>query len=243
MSAGSTLGSLLTAVKAHAVAVAVAGVVVVGGGAAAVAATAGAGHLPSHTTDTPAASATHTAKANATAGAAAREQACANHNGDAQRLAAVYSPMFAGDKRSAQDEICTLFAGSDGHAFGFGEIQQVLDIAATIERHGGSTACLTSPLPTATPGRPGDAGKPSFVAPTQAAPGATMALVATIMRDAQTTPLQQLAGNCNVPHRPGAAGTGAGTGSGTGGGQGNGQGSGKPEGTPGAKPTGTPGHP
>lgn len=223
MSAGSTLASLLTAVKANAAAVAVAGAVVVGGGAAAVAVTTGAVHLPAHGTE-----ATHTPDATA---AAARLAACSGHNGDAQRLASVYAPMFGGDTKVATNDICSLFVGKDGHAFGFGEIQQVLDIAASVERHGNNSTCLTKPLATPDPGKPTNAGQPSFTAPAAAADG-TMALIGTIMTDAKTTPLEQLARNCNVPHQPDSAGTG---------GSGAGQGGGKPEGTPGAKPTGTPG--
>jgi hypothetical protein len=229
MSVGSTLASLLTAVKANAAAVAVAGAVVVGGGAAAAAVATGAVHMPGHGTE---ATGTHTP--DATTGAAARLAACSGHNGDATRLATVYGPMFAGDTKSAKDEICSLFVGSDGHAYGFGEIQQVLDIAAAIERSGDGGACLTKPLATPAPGKPADAGQPSATAPTQTASGTTMALIGTIMTDAKTTPLEQLARNCNVPHRPLDAGTGGGQG---------GQGGGKPEGTPGAKPTGTPGRP
>lgn len=230
MSAGSTLASLLTAVKANAAAVAVAGAVVVGGGAAAVAVTTGAVHLPGQRTE-----ATHTP--DATAGAAARLQACAN-NGDASRLADVYAPMFGGSKATATTDICKLFAGTT-HAYGFGEVQQMLDIAATIEHNGGSAACLSTPLATATPGKPGDAGQPSFTAPSSDE-STTMGLIDTIMKDnANGTSLAHLASNCSVPHRPGSAGTGSGTPDG----QPEGTPGGKPTGTPGAKPTGTPGHP
>src|SRR5258707_429149 len=67
--------------------------------------------------------------------------ACAN-SGDAARLAAIFAPMFGGGTSgtsAAQTEICTLFVGSNGHAFGFGEVQQVLEITAAIEANGGKT--------------------------------------------------------------------------------------------------------
>lgn len=204
MASATGLSAALAALKAHAAAATIAATMVVGGGAAAVAVTTGAVHIPgTHTTHvdasgTPGAS-----------GAAARAQACADHNGDAQRLASVYGPMFAGTT-SAQKDICALFANSaGGHAFGLGQVEQVLDIAAAIERAGGSTACLTTPLAPASHGKPSNAGKPSFTAPTSSE-AATMGIISTIMSDVKAgTPLARLAKNCDVSPRPGAAGAGA----------------------------------
>jgi hypothetical protein len=238
MASTTAISTVLAALKGHAVAVAVASTVLVGGGAAAAAAATGKIHLPgqapSHAT------ATHTPGADATNGAAARQVACTQHNGDAGRLASVYASLFKGDAKSAQDEICTLFVGSDGHAVGFGEVQQMLDIAAAIEAQSSpSTACLTTPLPTATLGKPADAGKPSATAPTQPSIGYTLSTVLpAIQTAAQKSPLAQLAANCGASSRPLDVGAGS-----TGGSQGQATPSAKPTGTPGAKPTGTPGHP
>ncbi len=254
MASSSALATVLGALKGHAVAVAVASTVLVGGGAAAAVAT-GTIHLPGQASasaqDAATATHTHTPGADATSGAAARQAACSQHNGDAQRLASVYGPLFKGDATSAQDEICTLFVGSDGHAVGFGEVQQMLDIAAAIETNKGTGACLTTPLaasPAATPGKPADTGKPANVGqpsatiPTQAAPGTTMKLLLQIQQDAKTSPLAQLAANCGASLRPADAGTGTGTGNGNGN-QGAATPAAKPTGTPDARPTGTPGHP
>src|SRR5262249_16094005 len=72
-----------------------------------------------------------------------RAAACAN-NGEAQRLAAIYAPMF-GSAHKAQDSICAIFVNKgSNHAIGFGEIRQALDIAAAIETHHSSAACLTA---------------------------------------------------------------------------------------------------
>jgi hypothetical protein len=206
MAHSTGLGALLAAAKAHAAAVAVVGTVVVAGGAATLAVTTGALHLSGHQAEaTPAGH-------DGTDGSTARAQACTNHNGDAQRLASVYAPMFGGSATTAQNDICTLFVNSAaGHALGFGEVQKVLDIATTIEaKQGGSTACLTTPLPASGHGKPSDAGKPSFTVPS-ASEATTMGIVTSIVHDMQAgTPLEQLARNCDVPHRPGDAGSSSG---------------------------------
>ncbi len=248
MASSSALATVLGALKGHAVAVAVAGTVLAGGTAAAAAVATGAVHLPTQASASAhdAASATHTPGADAANGAAARKAACTEHNGDAQRLASVYGPLFKGDSASPQDEICTLFVGSDGHAVGFGEVQQMLDIAAAIEASKGTGSCLTTPLAASTPGKPSDtgkptdAGKPSATIPTQATPGTTMKLVQQIEKDAQSSSIEQLAANCGASFRPADAGTGADNGSGN---QGEATPEAKPTGTPDARPTGTPGHP
>jgi hypothetical protein len=238
MASSTAISTVLAALKGHAVAVAVASTVLVGGGAAAAAVATGKIQLPSQASSH--ATGTHTPGADATNGAAARQAACTQHNGDAGRLASVYAPLFTGDSKSAQDEICTLFVGSDGHAVGFGEVQQMLDIAAAIEAQSSpSTACLTTPLATATPGKPADAGKPSAAVPTQPSSGYTMGTVIPAIQTAATsTPLAQLAVGCGASRRPAPAGTGS-----DGSGQGQATPSARPTGTPGAKPTGTPGRP
>lgn len=215
MASGTGLAALLSTIKANAVAVAVAGTVVVGGGAAAVAVTTGAVHLPNQ------ASATHTPDSTDTAdSAAARQAACTTHNGDATRLAQDYAPkLFGSDNAAAQKEICTLFVGTNGRAFGFGEVRQMLDIAAAVETSAKSNTSNKSCTL-------------QFTAPTttdaQAQSTAADALLTQIMTTvAGGTPLQQIGENCGLTHGDnGQNGTG-----------------GKPAGTPGAKPTGTPGHP
>jgi hypothetical protein len=227
MASGSGLATALAALKGHAVAVAVVGTLLVGGGAAAAAAVA-TGHVPG--------GATQQHSQNENGGTTARAAACAN-NGDAQRLASIFAPMFGGDKGKAQEQICTLFVGSDGHARGFGEIQQALEITAAIEHNGGDEACLTDGATHGTPtahgtpttkGKPPTAGTPaagqtSFTAPSSTT-DATMAIVTKVL-DAvdHGTPLAQLAQQCGATHV-------------TGGGE-----QGQPESTPEAKPTGTPG--
>lgn len=233
MAASSGLATALGALKAHAVAATVATTVLVGGGAAAAAVATGTVHLPGQATTH--VTSTKTPGANATDGADARLKACTQHNGDAERLASAYGPLFKGDSSSAQNEICTLFVGNDGHAVGFGEVQQMLDVAAAIEANHGTGACLTKPLAASTPGKPADtgkpsdAGKPSATIPTQAAPGTTMALIKQIQKDAATSSLAQLAANCGASMRPAIAGTST-------------DGGGHEQATPAAKPTGTPGH-
>ncbi len=236
MASSSALATVLGAIKGHAVSVAVASTVLVGGGAAAAAVATGAVQLPGQASTH--ATSTKTPGAGATNGAAARQAACTQHNGDAQRLASVYGSLFKGDKSSAQDEICSLCVGSDGHAVGLGEVQQMLDIAAAIEASNGSGTCLTKPVATATPGKPSDPGKPSASMPTQAAPGTTMALLQQIEAAATSSPLAQLAVNCGASLQPADAGSGS-----EGGSQGAATPSAKPTGTPDAKPTGTPGRP
>lgn len=230
MASGSGLATALAALKGHAVAAAVVGTLVVGGGAAAVAVTTGAVHLPGaatqqgqngKATEAPDTATPHTAAACAT-------------SGDAARLAAIFAPMFGGAS-TAQTEICTLFIGSNGHALGFGEVQQVLEITAAIEANGGKTACLTS---SASHGQgSGNSGQPSFTAPTSTA-STTDGIIADVLKGMQDgTPLAQLARQCDAPHVTGNPG------SGSGGGQPTGTPGARPTGTPGAKPTGTPGHP
>jgi hypothetical protein len=231
MASGSGLATALAVLKGHAVAAAVVGTLVVGGGAAAVVAvTTGTVHLPGaatlhgqngKATEAPDSATPHTAAACAT-------------SGDAARLAAIFAPMFGGAS-TAQTEICTLFVGSDGHAFGFGEVQQVLEITAAIEANGGKTACLSG---SASHGQgSGNSGQPSFTAPTSTA-GTTDGIIADVLKAMQNgTPLAQLAMDCNAPHVTGNPG------SGSGGGQPTGTPGARPTGTPGARPTGTPGHP
>jgi hypothetical protein len=216
MASGSGLATALAALKGHAVAVAVVGTLVVGGGATAAA--VATGHVPGVNTSQ-----------QDNGGTTARAQACAN-NGDAQRLATIFAPMF--DTPSAQDSICTLFVGTDGHARGFGEIQQALEITAAIEQNGGDEACLTSSASHGTPttkGKPPTAGTPATGQPTFTAPSSstsvTMGIVAKVFDAAQQgTPLGQLAQQCGAAHVTGGGDQGQ-----------------QPEGTPGAKPTGTPG--
>jgi hypothetical protein len=235
MASGSGLATALAALKGHAVAVAVIGTLVVGGGATVAAVATGTVHVPGVN-----------APQQDNGGTTARATACAS-NGDAQRLAAIFAPMFGGDKTVAQDDICTLFVGTDGHARGFGEIQQALEITAAIERNGGHAACLTETATHGTPttkGKPETAGTPaagqsSFTAPSSSAAN-TMTIVTKVLDAAQHgTPLAELAKQCGASHVTG------------GGDQGQPQGTpeakpthtpeGKPTGTPGAKPTGTPG--
>lgn len=250
MASSSTLATVLGALKAHAVAVAVASTVLVGGGTAVAVVATGTVQLPGQQPTTGrTAHPTEAAGAHATSGSAARQAACTQNNGDALRLASVYGPLFAGDVDSAgkpvsaQDEICTLFVGSDGHAVGFGEVQQILDIVAAIQAQGGSSACLTTPLAASTPGKPSDtgkpsdAGKPSATISAQATPGTTMALVQQIEQDAKTSSLPRLAVNCGATLRPAPAGTSNGSGP-----QDGATPSAKPTDVPGGKPTGTPGH-
>jgi hypothetical protein len=219
MASGGGLATALAALKGHAVAVAVVGTLVVGGGATAAAVATGAVHVPG----------VNTSQDNG--GTTARAQACAT-NGDAHRLADIFAPMFGGDKAVAQDNICTLFVGADGHAVGFGEIQQALEITAAIEQNKGDDACLSGDATHGTPttkGKPETAGtpatgQPSFTAPTSSA-GATMTIVHKVLDTAaQGTPLGKLAEQCGATHVTGGGDQGQ-----------------QPEGTPGAKPTGTPG--
>ncbi len=214
MAAGSTtLSTLLAGLKAHAGAAAVAGAVVVGGGAAAAAVATGAVHLPQGNSSAPS---TATQIAN-----------CASHNGDAASLAGTYKSMFGGNTATATTDICTIFVGTSGRHFGFGEVRQILDIAAAIEVSG-SDACLTSASssssstdhgkPTATPSRSGgDHGRPTVTPgsssgdhggstgqPTLKIPSAsastTMADVQAILKaDPQGTPLARLAQACGAP--------------------------------------------
>src|SRR5262245_48452882 len=100
MASGSGLVTALAALKAHAVAVAVVGTLVGGGGATAAAVATGAVHVPG--VNAPQQS------QNENGGTTARAAACAN-NGDAQRLADIFAPMFDGDAAKAQEQICTLF--------------------------------------------------------------------------------------------------------------------------------------
>jgi hypothetical protein len=233
MASGSGLATALAALKGHAVAAAVVGTLVVGGGAAAVVAvTTGAVHLPGaattqgqdngKATEAPDKATPHTAAA------------CAN-SGDAARLAAIFAPMFGNSASAAKTEICTLFVGSNGHAFGFGEVQQVLEITAAIEANGGKTACLSG---SASHGQgSGNSGQPSFTAPTSDA-GTTDGIIADVLKAVQDgTPLAQLAMDCDAPHVTGNPGSGDGHGQPTG------TPGARPTGTPGAKPTGTPGRP
>jgi hypothetical protein len=250
MATGSGVGAaVLTALKAHLAAVAIGATVVVGGGAAAAAVATGAIHPPAqasttHSDKTPGTQATHVA----TQGETARANACAN-NGDAKRLASVYATMFQSGssgtsaEQTALHDICVIFAGTDGHAVGFGEIRQALDIAAAIETRTATDAsasnCLTAGRtdgkPEGTPGasQSASAGQPSFTAPT-ADEATTTGLIKSIFdKVSHGTPLEQLASACDVPAVPGTTGSG---GSGDNGGD-----HGKPTGTPGARPTGTPG--
>lgn len=236
MAAGSGLATALAALKGHAVAVAVVSTIVVGGGAAAVA--TGAVHLPGTSSQQSAHGAV--AKGNSTETSSGHSAAACAASGDAQRLAAAFAPMFD-SKDSAQKSICALFVGADGRPLGFGEVQQVLEITAAIEQHGGSTSCLTATdthgqgtptdkgKPTGTPGAEG--GQPNFTVPTSTT-ATTMGLAKQILdADKHGIPLARLAQNCEAGQVTGSAG---GNGSGNGG---------DPSGTPGAKPTGTPGHP
>jgi hypothetical protein len=232
MASGSGLATALAALKAHGVAVAVVGTLLVGGGATAAAVATGTVHVPGVNTQQ------HSQNDNEGGGTTARTAACAN-NGDAQRLAALFAPMFDGKTANAQTSICTLFVGSDGHARGFGEIQQALEITAAIEQNGGDEACLTSGASHGTPttkGKPPTAGTPAAGQPTFTAPSsstsATMTIVAKVFAAAQQgTPLGKLAQQCGASHATGSGDQG----------QPEGTPEAKPTGTPGARPTGTPG--
>jgi hypothetical protein len=226
MASGSGLATALAALKGHAVAVAVVGALVVGGGATAAAVATGNVHVPGVTTQQH----SQNESANENGGTTARTAACAD-NGDAQRLAGIFAPMFGNSKDNAQKEICTLFVGTDGHARGFGEIQQALEVTAAIERSGDKGACLTEDTTHGTPttkGKPPTAGTPAAGQPTFTAPSATtsatLAIVTKILDAANHgTPLAELAQRCSATHV-------------TGGGD-----QGQPEGAPEAKPTRTPG--
>jgi hypothetical protein len=159
--------------------------------------------------------------------AAARAQACGQHNGDATRLADTYFPMFDGSKTTAQQDICAAFVDAGGHAFGFGEIQRMLDIIATIEKNGGSTACVSavsapgnagragtpgsasSPGPEGTPGAPtttpGSSSQSPWIVPS-ASSSMTMGVL-TVIQDAldHGTTLEQIVRSCHVPGRPASA--------------------------------------
>ncbi len=212
MASGSTLSTLLAGLKAHAGAAAVAGAVVVGGGAAAAAAT-GHLHLGNDTSDKGAPS------------AATQVASCASHNGDAENLAATYKSMFGGDATTATKDICTIFVGTGGRHYGFGEVRKILDIAAAIENKG-SSACLSATSasgssdsgdhgkPTATPGKSGgdhgrptatpgnssgDHGQPSLKIPSASAAD-TMANVQSILSHVdQGVSLAKLAQSCGAP--------------------------------------------
>jgi hypothetical protein len=243
MASGSGLATALAALKGHAVAVAVVGTLVVGGGATAAAVATGTVHVPG--VNAPQQS------QNENGGTTARAAACAN-NGDAQRLAGIFAPMFDGKTANAQEQICTLFVGSDGHARGFGEIQQALEITAAIE-HNGDDACLTGGATHGTPtahgtpttkGKPPTAGTPAAGQPTFTAPpassSATMAIITKVLDAADHgTPLAELAKLCGASHVTG--GGDQGQPEGTPEAKPTGTPGEKPEGTPGAKPTGTPG--
>jgi malic enzyme len=217
MASGTGLAALLSAVKANAVAVAVAGTVVVGGGAAALAVTTGAVQLPGQ------ASATHTPDTDGTSdSAAARQNACMTQNGEASTLAQDYAAkLFGKDQAAAQKEICTLFVGTDGRAFGFGEVRQMLDLAVAVET---STKSNTT----------NKACTLTFTAPTTTDAAAQVTAVDALLNKimqavASGTPVEQLNHDCGVTHgdaNNGNSGNGA-----------------KPTGTPGARPTGTPGRP
>jgi hypothetical protein len=241
MASGSTtLSTLLAGLKAHAGAAAVAGTVLVGGGAAAAAVATGAVHIPQGNNTGAPSAATQIAN-------------CAGHNGDAANLAKTYKSMFGGDANTATTDICTIFVGTGGRHFGFGEVRQILDIAAAIENNGGSTSCLDNVgtsgsvsdhgKPTETPGkggsgdhgRPtvtpgsgsgdhsGSTGQPTLTIPSASA-GDTMNLVNAIEKaDAKGAPLARLAQSCGAP--VGADSTGSGS-------DGN-----KPDGTPEATET------
>jgi hypothetical protein len=233
MAGGTGLATALAAIKGHAVAVAVVGTLVVGGSAATVAVTTGAVHLPGTPTNQQGShgKATETTTNNTAA-------ACAN-SGDAQRLAGLFAPMFD-SADSAKQSICTLFVGNDGHAVGFGEVRQALEITAVIEANGGASDCLTNPAAHGQ-GTPTTHGKPEatttphggssgFSAPTSTT-ATTMSIVQQVLSAEQHgTPLALLAQACGAAQAVGNPGT---------------SGRGEPTGTPGsgAKPTETPEHP
>jgi hypothetical protein len=246
MASGSGLATALAALKGHAVAAAVVSTLVLGGGAATAAVATG-------TVQVPGISAHQTGSNDATT---QRAQACAN-NGDAARLAAIYAPMF-GDgtadettqakTTTAQQYICTLFAGSGHRAYGLGEVQLLLETAAAIDNNG--NACLTAssahgqPTETgkpANPGHSGSAGTPAAGQPSATVPSAnatdTEKLTGQVIdADAHGTPLAQVARNCGATPATGNPNGGTDQGQPT-------TTPGKPSETPGAKPTGTPGHP
>jgi hypothetical protein len=238
MASGSGLATALAAIKGHAAAAAVIGTLVVGGGAATVAVTTGAVEVPGISTH-------HTGDDNQ---ATPRAQACTT-NGDAARLAAIYAPMFGGSTTGAQQAICKLFTGSGGHAYGLGEVQQILETTAAIERNG-NTSCLTASSahgqPTQTgkpadPGHSGSAGTPAAGQPSATIPSSstkdTTGIIDQVTGAAQHgTPLAQLAHDC------GATPTTGNPSGGTDHGQPTTTPGAKPSETPGAKPTGTPGH-
>jgi pilus assembly protein FimV len=255
MASGSGLATALAAIKAHGVAVTILGALVVGGGGAAAAVATGAVHVPGI-------SGQQTGSGNQTT---QRVQACAD-NGDVARLAAIYAPMFGGSTADAQTEMCTLFSGSGGHAYGLGQVQQILEITAAIERSGGATGCLTTSAvhgqPTETgkpsdPGKPtnpgnsgsaGSAGTPAAGQPNTAIPSAATTDTNTIIgnviaSDAHGTPLAQLARNCGATPTTGNPDGGVDTGgpTTTPGAKPSETPDARPTGTPGARPTGTPG--
>lgn len=236
MASGTGLAAALAALKAHAAAAVVIGTVVVGSGAVAAVAT-GAVQLPSATTRQLSSHGNATQTASETTSATAHSAAACAASGDAQRLANAFAPMFD-SKASAQQSICTLFVGTDGHPLGFGEVQQVLEITAAIEVNSGSTTCLagagahgkgtpaTKGKPSDTPGAQG--GQPSITVPTSTT-ATTMSLAKQVLDAAHHgAPLASLAQSCGAGHVTGNAGSGT---------------TGRPTGTPGAKPTGTPGRP
>lgn len=258
MASGSGLATALAALKAHALTTAVVGTLVVGGGAATVGVATGVVQVPGISTH----QGSDTADTQ-------RAQSCTT-NGDAARLAAIYAPMFDGSATSAQQTICTLFAGSGGHAYGMGDVQLILETTAAIERNGNDTACLSAsstasstassahgqPTETGKPANPGNGGNAgnggnsgnaggggaaSATIPTATASGTTTIINAVIAADGHGTPLAQLARAC------GATPTTGNPNGGTDQGQGQGQpattpGAGaNPGATPGGKPTGTPG--
>jgi hypothetical protein len=161
------------------------------------------------------------------ADATARALACSQHNGDATRLADTYFPMFDGSRTTAQRDICAAFVDAGGHAFGFGEIQRMLDIIATIEKHGGLTACVSavsapghsgsagtpgntsSPGPERTPGKPtstpGSSSQSTWTVPS-ASSSMTMGVLKQIQAALdQGATMQQLVRSCDVPARPASA--------------------------------------
>jgi hypothetical protein len=141
-----------------------------------------------------------------------------------------------------------------------GQVQQVLEITAAIERPGGSNTCLTTSAahgkPTETgkpsdpgkPANPGNAGTPAAGQTNAAIPSANTTDTNTIIgdviaADAHGTPLAQLARNCGATPTTGNpdGGTDTGAPTTTPGAHPNETPGAKPTGTPGAKPTGTPG--
>jgi hypothetical protein len=212
MASGSTtLSTLLAGLKAHAGAAAVAGAVVVAGGAAAAA--AATGHLGNNSS------------VNNAPGAATQVANCAGHNGDAANLAVTYKSMFGGDASTATKDICTIFVGTSGRHYGFGEVRQILNIAAAIENKG-SSACLSASSapgdsgtsgdhskptatpgksggdhgrPTATPGSSGDHGQPSLKIPSASAADAMANVQSILSYVNQGVTLAKLAQSCGAP--------------------------------------------